>query len=129
MAYEQHVGKITGMKAAADLSAKQYFLVKASVTNAGEVALVAATTDEVLGVLQNKPVAGEEAEIVAIGQTKVSADAAVALGAVLQATANGQVDDTGTGQRVGLALEAATAAGGTDLITAWINCGGSAAGS
>jgi len=52
-------------KAAADLSAKQYYAVKLSA--ADTVALVAAATDKVAGILVNKPKQGQAATVVTDG--------------------------------------------------------------
>jgi hypothetical protein len=52
-----------------DLSDKQYRFVHAS--GAGYVSLAVTTAGSVLGVLQNDPVAGEEAQVRMIGFTKV----------------------------------------------------------
>lgn len=52
-------------KAAADLSAKQYYAVKLSA--ADTVALVAAATDRVAGILVNKPKQGQAATVVTEG--------------------------------------------------------------
>src|SRR3989304_1417666 len=72
---EQAIASVT-YAANADLSAKQYFLVKRH-TTAGQCALVAATTDIPIGVLQNKPAAaGRAAEIVTLGRTKAEVAAA-----------------------------------------------------
>jgi len=71
MAYEisNYAVKIT-LPAAADLSAKQYYFVK--VNSSGQAALCAAATDKPIGVLQNAPAAaGDAAEILVIGGTKL----------------------------------------------------------
>lgn len=61
--------------AAADLSAKQYFLVKHN-TTAGQCALVAAITDFPIGILQNKPAAaGRAAEVLVLGWSKAEVEA------------------------------------------------------
>ncbi|GIV81829.1 MAG: hypothetical protein KatS3mg051_1183 [Anaerolineae bacterium] len=111
------------LEAAADLSAKQYYFVK--VDSNGKAAVCAATTDKPVGVLQNKPKQGQEAQIMALGITKVSSDAALNEGDLIGTSADGQADakvpgtDT-TEYVVGQVLTATTAAGG--LATALINC-------
>ena len=61
---------VTGFEAAADLSAKQYHGVKATTNSAVNVA-GGATGEFGLGVLVNKPEAGDEAEIVGQGAPSV----------------------------------------------------------
>lgn len=73
--------------AAADLSAKQYFMVK--VDSAGKAALAGAG-DFCIGVLQNKPEAGQPATVRILGKTKVIAGGSLSAGAKLAADANGK---------------------------------------
>lgn len=60
-------------KAAVDLSTYQYRFVKSGSIE-GEVALMNVAGGSPLGVLQNDPVAGEEAVVRLLGSTKVYAD-------------------------------------------------------
>jgi hypothetical protein len=53
MAYEGAQIMIPGLKASADLSAKQYYAVK--ISGVGTVTVCAATTDIPCGILQNAP--------------------------------------------------------------------------
>jgi len=115
--------KLTGLTASADLSAKQYYFVKMS----GEktVTFCAAVTDVPVGVLQNKPESGEEAEIVCIGVTKVSGDEDLDYGNIIGTSADGQaqVVTVGTETTVyiaGQVLNGNGAAGG--IATAVVNC-------
>ena len=62
----------TSAKAAADLSAKQYYAVKWSA--ADTVALVAAATDRVAGILVNKPKQGQAATVVTAGVCECVSD-------------------------------------------------------
>lgn len=122
MAYEGPQIKIPGLTASADLSAKQYYFVKMSA--AKTVTVCAGTTDKPIGVLQNAPESGEEAEVCVFGVTKVSGDADLAYGASIGTSADGQaatytVSDT-TKYIVGTIIEDNAAAGG--LATAVINC-------
>lgn len=99
-------------KASADLSAKQFFIVKLD-TN-GEVALASAATDAFIGVLQNKPKAGETAEIRLVnaeGTLKVVLGGTVAKDAMVTADSAGKgVSTTTVGNYVlGMALEAGVA--------------------
>ena len=60
------------VKSAADLTLKQFYFVKLS--GVWTVALVSATTDRALGVLQNKPNIGQGAEVRVLGVSKVISD-------------------------------------------------------
>lgn len=122
MAFEGPQIRIPGLTASADLSAKQYYLVKMS----GEltVTVCAGVTDKPIGVLQNNPESGEAATVCAIGVTKVSGDADLGYGDSIGTSADGQaaaytVSDT-TKYIVGQVLEGNSAAGG--LVTAFVSC-------
>ena len=123
MAYEGVQIKLTGLTASADLSAKQYYFVKVSGNNT--VTVCAAATDKPVGVLQNTPISGAEAEVCVIGITKVSSDAALTAGNLIGTSADGQADaktpgtDT-TEYTVGMVLYGSGAAAG--IATAVINC-------
>lgn len=99
-------------KANADLSAKQFFLVKR--TAAFVVDLVAAATDRTLGVLTNAPKANQAAEVMTDGIAKVMSDGTtnIAAGDILAADTSGRVVKCTTTDRltVGIAEEASTAA-------------------
>lgn len=123
MAYELSVLKVPGLKAAADLSGKQFYFVK--LTAAGQVNVCTAATDKSIGVLQNKPTSGQVAEVTCIGITKVSSDAALSLHDLIGPAADGQADakvpGTDTTEYVhGQVLVASGAAG--ELAVALINC-------
>lgn len=103
-------------KAGADLSAKQYFIVKLDSTQ-NQVVLAAAATDKLLGVLLNAPVANQEARVhMNVGTTKVIAGAAIALGSYVTSDGSGKAIATTTDKHktLGIALEAAAADG--DII-------------
>ena len=123
--------KIPGLVAGADLSAaaNQYKFVE--ITGAGTVNVCNAATDRPVGVLQNRPLAGQPAEIVAIGITKLQADAALSAGAIIGTSADGQADAKVPGTDlteyvVGTIIEGTTAAGG--IATAIVNCPSAARG-
>ena len=80
MAYEisNYSVKVT-LVAGADLSAKQYTFVK--LDSSGQAVAAAAATDIPIGVLQNAPTSGQEAEVLVVGGTKIVAGAAIAEGA------------------------------------------------
>lgn len=100
----QNRSELRSFKAGADLSAKQFYLVKMGST-AGEVVLAAAATDEVIGILQNAPVAGDTALVLLVngqGTAKVVAGGVWALGNRLGADSNGKVvalSQTGAGSQ------------------------------
>ena len=114
--------KIT-LEAGADLSTKQYYFVK--LDSSGEAVVCSGATDKPVGVLQNNPTAGQAAEIVVVGLTKVSSNAALAIGDLIGTSADGQADakiagtDT-TEYVVGTVL---TTTGAADVIgSVLVNC-------
>ena len=127
MAYEisNYSVKVT-LVAAADLSAKQYQFVK--LDSAGKAVVVAANTDRPIGVLQNAPLAGQEAEVLVVGGTKLVAGEAVTEGAVISTTSAGKADSIAVGSAttqyiLGTALTEVAADG--EILTAVINCASS----
>jgi len=115
---------LMSFEAGADLSAKQFYFVKLSGTGRGVVVCDGAT-DKPIGVLQNKPTSGQIAEVMVVGLSKVSADADLAIDALIGTSGDGQADaktpgtDT-TEYVVGRVVDENTAAGG--LVSALINC-------
>lgn len=84
----------------------------------------AAATDLLLGVSTNTAdaVAGDFVDVVMVGETSVVAGAAVAVGALLTADADGRaVTAAATNRSVGIALTAAAAA--DDVITVFVSLG------
>jgi hypothetical protein len=77
-AYEDDCYVELSFIAGADLSAKQYYLVEMSANQTGTVAN--ATTDKIVGVLQNKPTSGQVARVRVHGVTRVVSNGAVAFG-------------------------------------------------
>lgn len=124
MAYEisNYSVKVT-LVAAADLSSKQYTFVK--LDSDGKVAAAAAATDIPIGVLQNAPTAGQEAEVLVVGGTKVVAGAAIGEGALVGTSSTGKavalVAGTDTTKYVVGTLLTESAADG-NIVTAVINC-------
>lgn len=115
--------KLTNLVAAADLSASHGKFVKLDA--AGKVVAVAAATDRAIGILANKPKANQEAEVVALGQSKMIAGAALTVGTRLAPTADGSAGAAptpaaGTTQdNYGLVLSPAAAAG--EWVTVMVN--------
>lgn len=89
MAWEQPSMCSGSLTAAADLSAKQYHIVKKNTTN-NQVALCTAAGEMFFGVLQNKPASGESAEVMLVGVTKVTADETLTAGDLWGTSADGQ---------------------------------------
>lgn len=123
MAYEASQPLKISLTAGADLSSSQYRFVK--LDGSGNAVVCSGATDIPVGVLQNKPTSGQSAEIVVVGVSKVNADAALSIGALIGTSADGQADakvagtDT-TEYVVGRMLTATGAAAqiGTALINA-----------
>jgi len=124
MAYEiaSYAVKITRV-AGADLSALQYTFVKQN--SASQVVAVAAATDVPIGVLQNAPTSGQEAEVLVVGGTKLKAGGIITQGThfFIGTSSAGaavalSVSDT---TKYVLGVPLATAASG-DIMSAIINC-------
>jgi hypothetical protein len=123
MAIEGNQTLLHSFEAAADLSAKQYYFVK--LTSAGKVDVCAAVTDVPIGVLQNKPVAGQAATVLIIGISKVIADVALDEGNIIGTAADGQaqVVTVGTETTVYIAGQCIyPAANAGEVASAVINC-------
>jgi hypothetical protein len=124
MAYEisNYSVKVT-LVAAADLSALQYTFVKLNAS--GQAAACSGATDIPIGVLQNAPTAGQEAEVLVVGGTKIVAGAAIGEGALVGTSAAGKavalVAGTDTTKYVVGTLLTESAADG-NIVTAVINC-------
>lgn len=123
MAFTTDYGTLPGVVASADLSAKQYLVGKLAST-AGQV-VIAGTLNSTtnpgafVGIIMNKPAAGEEVEFAIDGIVKaIAATSTIAVGDRLWANSTGRLSDAGVtdnGYFLGRALEAAAAAG--DIIT------------
>ena len=114
--------KIT-LSAGADLSAKQYYFVK--LNSSGNAVACAGVTDKPVGVLQNNPTSGQAAEIVVVGLTKVSTDAALAIGDLVGTSADGQAAAyvAGTDTTKYVVGQALVTSGAADELTSIIvNC-------
>lgn len=94
--------------AGADLSAKQYFIVKND-TGSNEVVLAAAAADSIVGVLQNAPVENQEALVAVGGTCKVIAAGDISKGAWVTSDGNGEAVATTTAGNlvIGQALQSA----------------------
>ena len=124
MAYEisNYSVKVT-LIAGADLSAAQYRFVE--IGAGGVVTRANATTDKPIGVLQNSPKEGEEAEVLVVGGTKLVSGAALAIGTVVSTDAEGRgaaitIGTDTTRYNLGSTIFASGAAG--EIATVLINC-------
>ena len=104
-------------------SIKRFRFVKLG-TDANSVKAVAAVTDKVIGVADLAIVTQtgktQTVPVIINGTAICRAGGAIVKGATVEITADGSVDDTsGTGQKVGKALDAASAAG--DLVQVLID--------
>lgn len=107
MAYGMEVKDLTFI-AAADLSAKQYYAVYLSAANSVDVS---GANGKVIGILQNKPTAGQEAVVRSIGVSKHIVNEEMAVGKFITAVngGKGEIVDAAGEFCYGIALEAATA--------------------
>jgi len=123
MAYEfsNYSVKVT-LVAGADLSAAQYKFVK--LNSSGQAVICSGATDSPIGVLQNAPTSGQEAEVLIVGGTKVVAGAAITLPNTIGTDANGKavaLTTTDTTKYIVGSLITASAAD-ANVVTAVINC-------
>ena len=130
MAYEisPYGLKIT-LVAGADLSALQYNFVK--LNGSGQAVACSALTDKPIGVLQNSPLSGQEAEVVVIGGTKVKAGVGgLAPGNAVKVLATGLagVMTPGTDLTHYLVGQSLTTAAANEFATITLNCASAARG-
>jgi len=104
MAYQVPGFKLTAHAAEVDLSASQYKFVE--ITGENLVNNVGAETEIAIGVLQNDPLEGQEAEIMVSGISKVyTADATISAGDLVTWNTDGEaVAATDEDYIVGIAL-------------------------
>lgn len=130
MAYEisPYGLKIT-LVAGADLSALQYTFVKLDST--GKAVACAALTDKPIGVLQNSPTSGQEAEVVVIGGTKVKAGVGgLTEGAAVKTLATGLAGalTVGTDTTHYIVGQSLTEVAANEIATVVLNCASPARG-
>ena len=125
MAVETPIFSLPGtLMAENDLSTQQYKLVELS--DDSQVDVCDSSADKPIGVLQNDPDLGEQAEIMALGVTKIEAGSSIAAGMDIATNGSGQavgVDQTSANADlyvVGYMLKDVSAAG--NVGTAVINC-------
>lgn len=113
--------KVPGLTAAADLTSHQYKFVEI-VGGTTTVNVVNAVTDRPIGVLLNKPKAGEACEVIAIGVTEVVAGETLAAGDMLSVGATGKA--TNDAAQAGTTYQGRILSAGAadELVTCIINC-------
>ena len=127
MAFNTNYRTLPGVVAGADLTDKQFHIVKVAST-AGQVVLNATSVfaGNVVGVLMNKPYTGEAAEVAIDGIAKcIVATSSLLAGDGVGCNTTSRGTDAGTTDnlaRIGKALEASSAAG--DIITVLLTPGG-----
>ena len=124
MAYEQKGFCIGLFVASEDLSSQKYKVV--TLTTTAKLAVPTSATGSHLGVLQNNPTCGHEANVMVNGITKVSAGGAFATAQRVQVNATGSLiavtsATPALGNNVGIALEPSAQAG--DIVACLINFG------
>lgn len=111
MAYENTRDTVEGLVAGADLSEKQFHICRYAPGAVGTVILAAAASENLVGILQNKPKSGEAATVSKGGVSKCVAggESSINAGDYITADANGQAQAALAGEVVvGIALEDAT---------------------
>lgn len=131
MAYEFNNYTIkTTLVAGESLTTAQYKFVKISNAD-GKAYLVNGATDRPIGVLQNNPASGAEAEIVIAGGTKVYAGGTASAGQPMFADANARAVVLAFGTTGSAAYNVGTfvtAGAASAVCTAVINCANAARG-
>ena len=132
MAYEisNYAVKVT-LVAAADLSSNQYNFVK--LDSSGNAAAVTATTDRPIGILQNAPTLGQEAEVLVVGGSKLVAGGAISEGSVIGTSAAGKGSALTIGGTSGTAFyilgtSLTEVSAANSLTTVVVNCASAARG-
>jgi len=119
MASEQLGQEIGWLVAAADLSAKQYYFV--DIDSNGKIALASAAGQATLGILQNKPKAGEAASVRYLGVSKcIAGTGGLTAGQAVQAAADGTAIAASTGDYTGWMAVETAAAGVTGTIVSLV---------
>lgn len=97
-------------QAGADLSAKQFFAVKIDTSADRQVVLASTGGEGIYGILQNKPAAGQAADVGIAGITKAQCGGTVTRGDLLMTdTAGKLITATSTNHAIGIALESGVA--------------------
>jgi hypothetical protein len=112
--------------AAEDLSAKQYHFVV--LDSDGKAAAATATTAKAIGILQNDPKEGQEAEVLVVGGSKLVAGGAVTENALVGTSADGKGSALTASGTAGASVprffgtSLTEASGANELFTVLVNC-------
>lgn len=99
-------------KSTNDLSAAEFIIVAVDTSNDGSVVKATASTDPIVGVLQNKPKADEPAVVRWGGSSKVIAGGTVSAGDLVTADSSGHAITTTTNKDVAIGRALQDAASG-----------------
>ena len=106
-----------------DLSAGTEFLVmKVDTANDHSVVTATASTDPIVGILQNKPKAGAAADLRFVGTSKVQAGGTITRGDRVTATTGGKVITTTSNKDVCVGIALASAVSG-DVVEIMLTVG------
>lgn len=106
-----------GLSAVADLSAKQYHIVRLSGLNQVNQASLG-TDSAIAGVLQTKPTSGQAAVVAYAGETKLVAGGTITANDILTSDSSGRAVTVASGQIAVARARTAGAAG--DEMSAWL---------
>jgi len=95
--------------------ATEFVIVKVDVSNDQSVVIAAASTDPIVGVLQNKPAAGAAALVRWLGSTKVIAGGTITRGDRVTSDGSGHAVTTTTNKDVQLGIALSSAVSG-DIV-------------
>lgn len=127
MAIEGVVECFVGLKASADLSAKQFRCVK--VSGNGTVTVNAAITDKTVGILQDAPTSGQPAAVGFQGVSKALAGGTVTAGDIVGTDNQGRVVTITPGTDTTVYVVGTARSGGaiSEIIDVLLKVGGRAA--
>lgn len=117
MAYENQQPSNYSVKADADLSELQFYLVE--MTGDNQIGITAALNNRAAGVLQNKPKSGQHAKVCPLGVTKIRVGSGCSFGDCLTVADSGwaSVQASGTGV-IGYVINGCSSGG---IATGFIN--------
>lgn len=110
---------LKSLTATTDLSAAEFVIVKVDTANDQSVVIAAASTDPIIGVLQNKPKAGQIALVQWLGSAKVLAGGTITRGDRVTSDGSGHAVTTTTNKDVQLGVALSSAASG-DVVEVFL---------